>query len=188
MPRRIVTILEGESLLNDATALVALRTAVAAVGGTVSVVHVGLEFLLAAGSSGIEAATNIVVRDANRKMLLYVYAAVIVLCFITFRSWRAVIVAVVILRSSRRLGSVWWAVALGGLLGGLARGLLVAGHRCGRVQPGRRVRLPAGDRDHVLRRTRRRCGCRPGKWHDLGAGGAGRDRVRVPRTLPRAAA
>ncbi|HWM74849.1 MAG TPA: Na+/H+ antiporter [Nocardioides sp.] len=30
LPRRIVTILEGESLLNDATALVALRTAVAA--------------------------------------------------------------------------------------------------------------------------------------------------------------
>jgi len=52
-------------------------------------------FLLAAGSAGIEAATNIVVREANRTMLLYVYAAVIVLCFITFRSWRAVIVAVV---------------------------------------------------------------------------------------------
>ena len=31
----------------------------------------------------------------------------------------AVIVAVVILRTSRRLGSIWWAVALGGLLGGL---------------------------------------------------------------------
>ena len=30
LPRRIVTILEGESLLNDATALVALRTAIAA--------------------------------------------------------------------------------------------------------------------------------------------------------------
>ena len=55
----------------------------------------GREFLLAAGSAGIEGATNIVVRDANRTMLLYVYAAVIVLCFITFRSWRAVIVAVV---------------------------------------------------------------------------------------------
>jgi hypothetical protein len=53
------------------------------------------EFLLAAGSAGIEAATNIVVEQANRTMLLYVYAAVIVLCFITFRSWRAVIVAVV---------------------------------------------------------------------------------------------
>ncbi|MCK9284657.1 MAG: MMPL family transporter [Rhodocyclaceae bacterium] len=52
------------------------------------------KFLLAAGSSGIEAATNIAVASANRTMLLYVYAAVIVLCFVTFRSWRAVIVAV----------------------------------------------------------------------------------------------
>jgi predicted RND superfamily exporter protein len=52
------------------------------------------QFLLAAGSAGIEAATNIVVREANHKMLLYVYAAVIGLCFITFRSWRAVLVAV----------------------------------------------------------------------------------------------
>jgi monovalent cation/hydrogen antiporter len=46
LPRRIVTVLEGESLLNDATALVALRTAIAA---TVSVAAVGLDFLVAAG-------------------------------------------------------------------------------------------------------------------------------------------
>jgi len=52
------------------------------------------QFLLAAGSAGIEAATNIVVKQANTIMLLYVYAAVIVLCFVTFRNWRAVIVAV----------------------------------------------------------------------------------------------
>jgi len=52
------------------------------------------KFLLAAGSAGVEAATNIVVREANRTMLLYVYAAVVVLCAITFRSWRAVVVAV----------------------------------------------------------------------------------------------
>ncbi|QTQ34548.1 efflux RND transporter permease subunit [Aromatoleum petrolei] len=52
-------------------------------------------FLLAAGSAGIEAATNIVVKEANRTMLFYVYGAVIVLCFITFRNWRAVVVAVV---------------------------------------------------------------------------------------------
>lgn len=51
-------------------------------------------FLLAAGSAGIEAATNIVVRDAWRNMLLLVYGAVIVLCFVTFRSWRAVVVAI----------------------------------------------------------------------------------------------
>jgi predicted RND superfamily exporter protein len=53
------------------------------------------KFLLAAGNSGIEAATNISVAHANRAMLFYVYAAVIVLCFVTFRSWRAVVVAVV---------------------------------------------------------------------------------------------
>ncbi|BBO82042.1 RND transporter [Desulfosarcina ovata subsp. sediminis] len=53
------------------------------------------KFLLAAGNSGIEAATNIAVAHANRWMLFYVYTAVLVLCFITFRSWRAVVVAVV---------------------------------------------------------------------------------------------
>ncbi|WP_084645049.1 efflux RND transporter permease subunit [Oceanobacter kriegii] len=51
-------------------------------------------FKLAAGSAGIEAATNIVVKDAWRDMLFMVYGAVILLCFITFRSWRAVIVAI----------------------------------------------------------------------------------------------
>jgi len=55
----------------------------------------GRQFMLAAGSAGIEAATNIVVRQAWTQMLLLVYGAVIVLCFITFRSWRAVVVAVV---------------------------------------------------------------------------------------------
>lgn len=49
LPRRVVTILEGESLLNDATALVALRTAVAAAGVSVSAAEVGLDFLVAAG-------------------------------------------------------------------------------------------------------------------------------------------
>jgi predicted RND superfamily exporter protein len=53
------------------------------------------EFLLAAGSAGIEAATNIVVKKAWREMLVYVYLAVIVLCFVAFRSWRAVVVAVI---------------------------------------------------------------------------------------------
>ncbi|MNM29606.1 MMPL family protein [compost metagenome] len=51
------------------------------------------QFLLAAGSAGIEAATNIVVREANRTMLLFVYLAVTLFCLITFRSWRATLVA-----------------------------------------------------------------------------------------------
>ncbi|MGY2488427.1 efflux RND transporter permease subunit [Cupriavidus sp. CP313] len=50
---------------------------------------------LAAGSAGIEAATNLVVKEASHRMLLLLYAAVVVLCFIAFRSWRAVIVALV---------------------------------------------------------------------------------------------
>jgi predicted RND superfamily exporter protein len=53
-----------------------------------------VKFLQAAGSAGIEAATNIVVKKSNAIMLLLVYAAVIVLAFITFRSWRAVVCAV----------------------------------------------------------------------------------------------
>ncbi len=53
-----------------------------------------LRILNAAGNAGIEAATNIVVKKANVEMLGLVYLAVIVLAFITFRSWRAVICAV----------------------------------------------------------------------------------------------
>jgi CPA1 family monovalent cation:H+ antiporter len=49
MPRRIVSILEGESLVNDATALVALNTAVAALTSSVSAWHVGWDFVRAAG-------------------------------------------------------------------------------------------------------------------------------------------
>jgi predicted RND superfamily exporter protein len=54
-----------------------------------------LRFLSAAGNAGIEAATNIVVRQANGQMLLLVYGAVILLAFATFRSWRAVLCAVI---------------------------------------------------------------------------------------------
>jgi predicted RND superfamily exporter protein len=53
-----------------------------------------VKFLLAAGTAGIEAATNVVVAKAWWQMLALVYGAVVVLCFITFRSWRAVVVAV----------------------------------------------------------------------------------------------
>jgi predicted RND superfamily exporter protein len=54
-----------------------------------------VKFLLAAGSAGIEAATNIVVKSAWHTMLFLVYGAVALLCFLTFRSWRAVVVAIV---------------------------------------------------------------------------------------------
>ncbi len=49
---------------------------------------------LAGGNAGVAAATNIVVAQANERMLALVYASVILFCFITFRSWRAVVCAV----------------------------------------------------------------------------------------------
>ncbi|WP_051246925.1 efflux RND transporter permease subunit [Metapseudomonas resinovorans] len=54
-----------------------------------------VRFQLAAGNAGIEAATNIVVKEANREMLFWVYGAVILLCLVTFRSWRATLCAVI---------------------------------------------------------------------------------------------
>src|SRR5215211_3345597 len=48
VPRRIINNLEGESLLNDGTALVAYRTAVVAVGGSFSLLDASLDFLLTA--------------------------------------------------------------------------------------------------------------------------------------------
>jgi predicted RND superfamily exporter protein len=53
-----------------------------------------VKFQLAAGNAGIEAATNIVVKKSMHEMLLWVYGAVVLLCWITFRSWRAVLAAV----------------------------------------------------------------------------------------------
>jgi Na+/H+ antiporter len=52
MPRRVVSLLEGESLLNDATALVTLRTAIAAIGtagaaSSFDLVSAGEDFLRA---------------------------------------------------------------------------------------------------------------------------------------------
>ncbi|SDH30229.1 cation:proton antiporter [Microbacterium pygmaeum] len=47
LPRRVVTILEGESLLNDATALVALNAAIAAIISVVEPTEVALDFVLA---------------------------------------------------------------------------------------------------------------------------------------------
>ncbi len=47
MPERMVTVLEGEGLVNDATALVLLRTAIAAIAGAVSFWHITIDFLMA---------------------------------------------------------------------------------------------------------------------------------------------
>jgi Na+/H+ antiporter len=48
MPRRMITILQGESLVNDATALVLLRSAVGAMSASFVVWHIGLDFVVTA--------------------------------------------------------------------------------------------------------------------------------------------
>ena len=69
-PRRLVNVVEGESLVNDATALVAYRVAVAAaVGGSFSAVDAGLEFVGAAvGGVAIGLAVGYVVGEIRRRI------------------------------------------------------------------------------------------------------------------------
>lgn len=50
-----------------------------------------IQFKLASGNAGVEAATNQVIEKAQTLMLVFVYIVVSVLCFITFRSLRAVL-------------------------------------------------------------------------------------------------
>ncbi|MFY0642382.1 MAG: RND family transporter [Bermanella sp.] len=50
-----------------------------------------VQFKLASGNAGVEAATNQVIAEAQTLMLIFVYIVVSVLCFITFRSIRAII-------------------------------------------------------------------------------------------------
>jgi Na+/H+ antiporter len=48
LPRRLVTILEGESLVNDATAITCLRVAIVAIAGTITATQATVGFLIAA--------------------------------------------------------------------------------------------------------------------------------------------
>ncbi|MBR9866406.1 MAG: RND family transporter [Oceanospirillales bacterium] len=77
--------------LNDhkASTLTAVTDAVERFSDVYS--HQDLQFLLAAGSAGIEAATNQVIDKAQYKMLAWVYGVVFVLCLLSFRSLRTVI-------------------------------------------------------------------------------------------------
>lgn len=67
LPRPIVTLLEGESLLNDATALVALRTALAAAG--LSIAHGG-ESAAEAGHEAAAAATEVTFLGVSTSFLI----------------------------------------------------------------------------------------------------------------------
>jgi monovalent cation/hydrogen antiporter len=69
VPRRMVSVVEGESLINDGTALVAYRAAVAAVGGTFSLWEAGLEFVLgAAGGIAIGLVVGMVIVEIRRRI------------------------------------------------------------------------------------------------------------------------
>lgn len=69
-PRRIVNMVEGESLFNDASALVAYRVAVAAaVGGSFSLLDASLEFVgAAAGGVAIGLAVGYVIAAIRRRL------------------------------------------------------------------------------------------------------------------------
>jgi Na+/H+ antiporter len=70
VPRRMVTVLEGESLVNDATALVAYRLAVAAVvAGSFSLWEAGLRFVVGAvGGVAIGLAVGWLIAEALRRI------------------------------------------------------------------------------------------------------------------------
>jgi monovalent cation/hydrogen antiporter len=70
VPRRVVSIIEGESLVNDGTALVAYRVAVAAaVGGSFSLLDAGVEFVLGAiGGVAIGLAVGWVISEIRRRI------------------------------------------------------------------------------------------------------------------------
>ena len=65
----------------------------------------GLEFLLAAGNAGIEAATNEVIASSETTMLIAVYAAVVIMCLLTFRSLAATLCVILPLVLTSVLGN-----------------------------------------------------------------------------------
>jgi monovalent cation/hydrogen antiporter len=70
LPRRLVGLIEGESLVNDGTALVAYRFAVAAVvTGSFSLLEAGGRFVLSvAGGIAVGLAVGFVIREARRRL------------------------------------------------------------------------------------------------------------------------
>jgi len=69
LPRRMTSILEGESLLNDAIALVALRTSVAALAGSISAWRIGVEATVAAvGGTVVGLAVGAVLVAVRRRI------------------------------------------------------------------------------------------------------------------------
>jgi monovalent cation/hydrogen antiporter len=131
VPRTLVNVAEGESLVNDATALVAYRVAVAAaVGGSFSPVHAGLELVGAAlGGIAIGAIVGYVITAVRRRLddttteltisLLTAYAAFIpadelgfsgVLAVVTAGLWIGWQAPILITPQTRLEGNAMWRI------------------------------------------------------------------------------
>jgi CPA1 family monovalent cation:H+ antiporter len=81
VPRRLITMLEGESLVNDATALVAYRVAVAAVSGGFVAWQAGLRFVVtAAGGVAVGLLVGWLVAELRRRLDDPVVEIVVSLC------------------------------------------------------------------------------------------------------------
>ena len=69
-----------------------------------------IQYLLAAGNAGVEAATNIVISQAQYQMLAWVYGVVILLCLIMFRSIRITACIILPLMLTSLLGNALMAM------------------------------------------------------------------------------
>lgn len=78
----------------------------------------GVKVRLASGNAGVQAATNEVLASTELPMMLYVYATIVLLVFLTYRDWRAVIACCVPLTVATFIG--YW------FMKGLDIGLTVA--------------------------------------------------------------
>lgn len=76
------------------------------------------ELRLAAGNAGVEAATNIVIEEAQVRMLMWVYGVVILLCLVNFRSLKITACIILPLALTSVLGQA--------LMAGLGIGVKVA--------------------------------------------------------------
>ncbi len=64
----------------------------------------GVTVRLASGNAGVQAATNEVVEHSELPMMLYVYATILILVFLVYRDWRAMIACCVPLTLATFLG------------------------------------------------------------------------------------
>ena len=64
----------------------------------------GVTVRLASGNAGVQAATNEIVETSELPMMLYVYATILVLVFLVYRDWRAMIACCVPLTLATFLG------------------------------------------------------------------------------------